>query len=297
MPKHIIIILVLCFVTKSYSQIDPSPFSLDYTLAPLGDDDFDFYKTSINFKVPIKLKKGILVNSVKADFFELQYHNNHSFTTDDLNNFYNFNYGLMYSYPINKKWNISAKAGISAVSNFTSGLNSDDLLFNSGVFMAKKGGTIKNPSLLMFGVGYTAISGKPRVLPFINYTKKVSPKFSFGVGFPNLFARYRMDDKNSLKTSLSMDGFYSNLSNSVAVDAFNEAEKALFRTVMLDVEYQYWMSDFWAITFKTGYSVYSIYELEDANNNTVYEFDATSKPYFSTGIKFNLSKKINKNRK
>ncbi len=296
MPKQIIAIIIFCSITKSYSQFDGSLFSFNYTLAPIGSDDFDFYKTSINFNVPIKLKKGILINSFGVNHYELNYENSMPFTTDDLNEFNGFKYSLMYVYPINDKWNVSGRLGVSAISNFTSGLSSDDLLFNSGAFVSKKGGTKEKPSRLMLGVGYSAISGKPRILPLISYTKKVSDKFSYGIGFPNLFAKYNMNERSSLKTSIWMNGFYANLSNPVVVDTYNEAEKASLTAISLGLEYEYWMDKFWAITFKTGYSMYNKYELEDVSKNIVYEFEAGSKPYFSTGVKFSLSKLFNKNK-
>ena len=36
--------------------------------------------------------------------------------------------------------------------------------------------------------------------------------------------------------------------------------------------------------------------LLDNDNNIIYSFDSSAKPYFSTGVKFNLNRKFNNNR-
>ena len=299
--KKYLIILITFISLTGYSQrsgpSDSSLFSFNYTLAPISNDGVDFRKTDINFNIPIKLKKGMLFNSIGFNYIHLGY-DDISFSTKNLEQFYNINYGLTYIYPLNDKWIITTRAGISIASNLSNSITSEDLLFNGGIVAVKRGGTREKPSRFAFGLGYATITGKPRVIPLISYVKQVNENFSFGIGFPNTFAKYVFNEKHSLKTILWMNGFYSNLSDPVSVDGSNEANKASFRALSGGLEYNYWMNHnkTIAIVLKGGYSFSNSYELLDENNNTVHDFNLGAKPYFSAGFKFSLKNKF-KNKK
>ncbi len=286
MKKQFYIISILLVSFKGYAQFERDLFSFNYTLAPIGNDDLDFSKTETRFTIPIKLKKGILLNSVGFNHYQFNY-GNVKVNTEDLDEFYRINYGLTYRYPMSDKWNISARGGFTIASNLTENITSEDLLFNGGVTMMRKG----SKSQLMFGLVYSTFTGKPRIHPFIRYTQKVNKKISYSIGFPNTFIKYAFNDQHSLKTNLGLNGFYANLGNPVGIDLNNKANKASFTSGSLGLEHNYWMNDFWAVTFKVGYTLYNKYELKDSANNTVYEFNTDSKPYFSTGLIFNLKNK------
>ena len=286
MEKQFYIISILLLSLKGYTQFEKDIFSFDYTLTPINNDEVDFYKTEAKLVLPIKLKKGILLNSVGLNYYQFNY-NNVNINTKDLDEFYRINYRLTYTYPISNKWNISTRGGLSIASNLKDHITSNDLLFNGGIAMMRKGST----SQLMFGLVYSTFTGKPKVHPLISYAKEVNENISYRLGFPSTFIKYKFNDQHSLKTSLGINGFYANLSSPISIDINNIANNASFTTGSLGLEYNYWMSDFWAITFKGGYILYNKYELRDNTDNIVHEFDANSKPYFSTGLRFNLINK------
>ncbi len=281
---------------KGYSQFDRNLFSIEYTLAPMSNNGVTFSKTDVKLKIPTKLKKGILFNSLGFSYYQLDYFDI-NINTKDLGKFYGINYGLAYIYPLSDKWKISTRGGISIISNLANSISSDDLLFRGGITAIKKGGTLNNPSKFIFGLGYTTFLGTPRILPIISYNKQLNEKFSYGIGFPNTFAKYKFNKQKSLKLGLWLNGFYANLSNPINATATKTSHKVTFRTVSLGLEYNYWMDDMWAIFIKGGYSFYNKYELLDNNaHNTTYDFGLGPTPFFSTGIKLNLKNKF-KNKK
>jgi len=288
MYHKIIIFIFFSISIQALAQRNEAGVSIDYTVAPLSDDGIDFSKTSIKFSTPTKLKKGKLVNSFGVDYYKLSYVNNFSITTNELENIYQFNYSLRYTRLLTNKWALSGQAGTSLSSNLTNSIGIDDLNFRGGISAIKRGGTFDKPSMLMFGLNYSAISGKPRVLPTISYIKKVSEKFSFGIGFPHTYVKYNFNQKHSLKSLIWMNGFYGNLGNPIAIDGTNEAEKASYRTISLGAEYNYSISNPLTLILKAGYSLNNSYELLDSENNTVYDFNSSSEPYFSIGLKFKL---------
>ena len=75
-----------------------------------------------------------------------------------------------------------------------------------------------------------------------------------------------------------------------------DAEKSSFSAIAIGIDYSYRMDESWSIVFKGGYSIKNKYDLLDNDNNIIYSFDSSAKPYFSTGVKFNLNRKFNNNR-
>ena len=291
MNKERLMLLIVLISFKGYSQLRGDLFSFNYTLAPVGNDDLEYYKTDFKVNLPIKLRKGILLNSVGLDYYQLRY-TNATINTEDLDQFYKINYGLKYIYPINHKWSLAGQAGTSISSNLTGTLTSEDFNFRGSISAVKRGGTFEKPSRVMFGLNYSAILGKPRILPFLSYAKKVSDKFSYGIGFPNTYSEFTINNRSSFKGSVWLNGFYSNLSNPVNVSMTTAANKASFTAISLGLDYNYKMDEMWVLTFKVGYSLHNEYELLDDNDNAVYNFDLGTKPYFSMGVKINLKNKF-----
>lgn len=287
MCKKIIFIVILSVVTfNAYGQLDEGGVNVDYTIAPVSKDGVDFSKISAKFSYPTKLKKGVLINSVGVDYFKMNYDDNFEIETQDLENLYNITYNLRYVYPLDNKWALMGQVGTSLSSNLRNSTQLDDFIISGGINAIRRGGTSENPSRLLFGLNYITVIGKPRIFPMINYVKKVSDKFSYGLGFPNTHAKYNFNEKNSLKSLIWVNGFYTNLGNSIFINSNIEAEKASYRAISLGLEYKYLLIKRMSLNLKGGYTIFNEYLLLDVNNNEVYNFNTASEPYFSIGLKF-----------
>jgi hypothetical protein len=285
-----LILLALFVGYISNAQLEAGSIGIDYTLAPLSEDGVDFSKASAKLRLPTQLKKGLLLNSFGVDYYKLNYSNSFDIQTNELEKLYAINYSIGYVRPLTAKWILMGQVGTSLSSNLTRSISSDDFIFRGGINAIKRGGTLENPSRLTFGLNYTTITGEPRILPMISFTKKVNDKFSYGIGFPNTHAKYNFNEKHSLKSLIWINGFYSNLGNPILVDADIEAEKASYRAVSFGLEYNYLLNSNISLILKGGYSVSNEYHLLDTNNNEVYDFDTTPEPYFSVGLKYKLNK-------
>ncbi|MFI1773232.1 DUF6268 family outer membrane beta-barrel protein [Thalassobellus citreus] len=294
MKRIIMVAFIISVANKSFAQLKEHMFSFNYSLAPIGGDEVDFYKTDLKANIPVKLKKGKIINSIGFDYYQLNYTNDYSFATANLTEFYNISYGLNYIYPISNTVSISAKAEVSIASNLINTVSSDDLLLLGDIFLSKKIGGETGKGSLIVGASYNVITGKPNVLPIVSYTKQVNNKFSYSIGYPKTYANYKMSPVSSLKSFLSIDGVYANLNSLTYVNTMTEANKASFTTTSLGLEYDYIMDGFWSISFKGGYSVSNKYTLLNNNDDEVFDFNTVSKPFLSAGIKFNLKSK-NKN--
>ncbi|MEP1490379.1 MAG: DUF6268 family outer membrane beta-barrel protein [Algibacter sp.] len=289
MMRILITVLIISGVNRSFGQDQEALFAFDYMLAPMGESDIDFYKTGFKAAIPTKLKKGVLTNSVGLNYYRLDYNDrNYDFFLEDLTAIYNLNYSLGYEHLLSKKWSLNGEAMVSVSSNLTNTITRDDLIFSGSFFATHKIGTETKPAKLMFGLSYTALLGSPFFMPVFNYIKQVNSKLSYGVGFPNTYVNYNVNERSGLKASILMDGVYSNLSNKIPVNINDEATKASYISIDTGIEYNYRMDDFWVVSFTGGYSLYNNYTLENSFGDDVYNFEATSRPFFSAGIKFNL---------
>ena len=287
MSKKIIFIVLLSVLTfNAFAQLDEGAVFVDYAIAQVSEDGVDFSTISAKFSSPLKLKKGVLVNSVGVDYFQMNYHDNFEIETQDLENLYNINYNLRYVYPLVNKWALIGQVGTSLSSNLRSSIQSDDFIFTGGINAVKIGGTLENPSRLVFGLNYITLIGKPRILPMISYLKKVNDKFSYGLGFPNTHAKYNFSEKHSLKSLIWVNGFYTNLGDPIFINSNMKADKASYREISLGLEYNYALNKRTSVILKGGYNIYNEYLLLDMNNNEVYNFNTASEPYFSIGLKF-----------
>jgi len=280
--------IIISVVNKTYSQIDEDLVSFSYMLAPIGNDELEFNKTNIEVNLPFAIKRGILTNNMGADFFQVQYNVDNYFSTEELEKFYDIHYGLSYTLPISNSWVLNGQFKTSLVSNLSDKLDFDDLYFSGEVSTIKKINFIGNSASLKFGVMYSAITGKPKVLPTVIFTKQVSDKFTYSVGFPKTFTEFKLNERSSFSSFLQMDGFYSNLSNSILVNDLKEANKASFSSTFIGIEYSHRMDILWDIFFKTGYSINNDFSLRDSNGNEFFDFDLKSRPFFLTGIKYNF---------
>jgi Domain of unknown function (DUF6268) len=290
MRRIIMVAIVISVANKSVGQSNDTAFSFDYTLAPIANDGIDFSKTDFKMSIPVKLKKGLLVNTIGAEFYKFNYTKDYNFLTTDLSTINDISYGLEYTHSISDTWRLNTQAKASIVSNLTTYISYNDLLF-SGEASITKIINEDTQEALTIGLNYSAITGRLRMLPTINYTKRVSDKFSYGIGFPDAFAEYKMTDLSTLKSSLSVDGFYSNLSTPIFVNATDKANKASFSSASLALEYHYKMDAYWGMLLKGGYALSNRYKLIDSENNTIFNFNTKPEPFFSAGIRFNLNTK------
>ena len=294
MKRFIMVLFIMTIVNQTYAQLNENTFSFNYGLAPIGHDDIDFYKTDFKFNIPMKVNNGVLIHSLGFENYCVNYTKDFSFSTEDITKLYNINYGLKYKLPIAQKWLLTSSAKAAIVSNLASSINSNDLLLTGSVLASKTFGTEDHDELLSFGLSYTTITGKPSILPVVSYTKQVNDKFSFGIGFPETFAYYKINTISSIQSVLKMDGVYANLNNEMAINTTTNAEKLSLSSTSLGLGYNYAMDDSWRISFNGGYALSNNFELLNIDDDTVYNFETESKPFFSAGITFNIKTQTKK---
>ena len=85
---------------------------VDYALSPQKNETVDVQKKSMKLKIPFKFKKGVLFYTAGVSHYNMSYVDvmpEFGYGIKDLENYYNIQSGLGYSYPLKKNWRISGQ--------------------------------------------------------------------------------------------------------------------------------------------------------------------------------------------
>ncbi|WP_459212383.1 DUF6268 family outer membrane beta-barrel protein [Aquimarina rhabdastrellae] len=296
MKKLLVILIVIMIGGESFGQFSRDLLHVEHTYSA-NEESLDYNATDVKINLPLKLGKGFLINTIGFNQSILTYNQEHDFNTSEIDRFYQINYSLGYSYPLNKGWGITARLSSGISSNLGGSLESEDVLITGGVYASKRWGTLKSGSNLTFGLAYVTLSGKPGVIPFINFRHIINEQISYGLGFPNTFVKYRLNKKHDFTVGLKTQGFYGNITgnNAPTIDGI-VAEKAQFRNFAANLKYTYGLTDLWKLDFNAGYSIHNEYKLLDIDKNEIYDFDLDSRLFFSVGVSYDISSKIKQKR-
>ena len=291
--RHLFFVFVL-LSSVIYSQQLGNLFEAEYSYSP-NDSDFDYHKTNIKVNYPKKVGKGILLNSLQFAHNYLSYNKNYNINTNELTDFYEIGYTIIYSYPLPKKWRLSGRINPQIVSNLKGSLTSDDVLLNGSFVTTKTWGNQTKGAAFSFGVLYAPISGKQSFFPYINYSAILSPKLSYSIGFPNTFIRYNLSKKDSFSFGLKVYGLNANLSNSNTLEINDRTvQKVQFANFNGNLRYSRFITNIWKIDLNAGYSFTNQYLLADADQEEVFDFDIKNRPFFSVGIAYDLQQALKK---
>ncbi|WP_103068498.1 DUF6268 family outer membrane beta-barrel protein [Aquimarina sediminis] len=300
MVRKSFLLLSLLFISKISSQVNGEVFVLDedrdvfymhYTPSIQKDDQFSYQKANIRLGLPpIKVSNITLYNTVGLDYHNFKYDTSPPELTKKIEQFYNINYSLLIQYKISENWSINALAMPHVLSNLDGNIKADDFKFNGILFLQKKFNQKKANKYykLTVGVGYLSLAGKTTINPTINLMGKVNDKLSFAIGIPNTYVKYNLNNRHSLKLLGDLNDFSAHINTPIYLNNDNiEASNAVFTSISAGLEYNYWLTNNFGLMIRGLHSVYENYELQDANENTIYDFNSKSKPYVTFGIKFN----------
>ncbi len=277
MSKNIIVILLLSIGARSYSQQDESIISLDYALAPSGDDQLDYNKKQIKLTYPLKLGDFSLKNSL--------YVAAHQYSSNDLsigmeydtNTYYKVAYQPEIRYQSNSDFGFFGFADIGISSSLKKNLVSNDFILNygAGISLNLKKSVLKT---MEFGLAYNTTFGEQQFMPLVKANLQLSEAFSFQAGFPLSKLAYKINEWQSL----SLEHLYSgNLFNDHAL-----GEKVEMKQVSTNLDYNLRLDDHWGIHFSTGY--FHKNDIKLHSEETTIQSYSNPGMVFSTGFQFKL---------
>ena len=258
---------------------------IDFNFVPKESNSFGFNNSSVEINVPTKLKKGLFINSLSYSKYKINYTSTESINTDYLESFNSIEYSLKYLNILNSNWSYSVEISPTISSNFESKILFKDVILNGELVFKRK---LKVGSF-QIGLLKNSNVGFKNLVPVISYSSSINDNINYTLGFPQSKVQYKLNSTNSLNLYIKPKGFYANLSDAIMLNSFEEAEKALFQSVITGLNYIHKIDDSWKISLDAGYQLKADYKLLN-NNRSVYEFNSKNKLYMGLNLKFDLLK-------
>lgn len=271
---------------------DRDVFSVFYTPELKKDNLFSYQKTSISLSLqPLTFNRFTFYSTLGLAYHQFSYKNEVPVFSEEMEKFYATRYTLLANYILSKNWSLNAVAMPRIVSNFTNGINTNNVDINGVIFVEKKFNSKKSNRYfkLTVGVGYLTLAGRNTVNPVVNFIGKVNDHVSFVLGIPNTYIKYDFNKRHSLRLMGELNGFDAHINKTLFVDPSKakKIDKAIFTEASAGLEYNYWFTKSIGILIRGTHTLFSEYKLEDVDENTLFDFNSSLKPYVSIGIKLN----------
>ena len=188
-----------------------------------------------------------------------------------------FYYQVTLLHQWNEKWNLAVNLTPTLASDFKAKLNSDDFIFQGAVTATKK---ISSTFKLGGGLAYSARLGNPQLIPLVNLHYK-NNKHEVNAVLPiNVKYTYSLlpSDKLELGVKYNLNGGNFNVHSED-----NSIDKINYSRINFGVLANYQLTKILRLEAFGGLSAGRNYSLIDAND-TAYDFDSESAPFFSVGI-------------
>lgn len=240
---------------------------------------------TININLPLKLKKGVLTNSVLFSQYYLDYNTDETMNTATIESFKTLKYTLGYFTKINDTWGFKTNISPTISSNFESGITMEDVFLNGSLAFIRSG----KKGNLHLGLVYNTGFGTNKAMPIISYSRKVNSVFSYMLGMPITKIEYSINSTDNATFYLKPKGFYSNISDNLVINATDKVEKVKYKSIQTGVNYSHSIDEFWKLSLDAGYQFSTKYELLN-NNDSVYEFKTKSSFFVGLNLKYDLLK-------
>lgn len=240
---------------------------------------------TIIINLPLKLKKGVLTNSVLFSQYYLDYNTDETMNTATIESFKTLKYTLGYFTKINDTWGFKTNISPTVSSNFESGITMEDVFLNGSLAFIRSG----EKGSLHLGLVYNTGFGTNKPMPIISYSRKVNSVFSYMLGMPITKIEYSINSTNNATFYLKPKGFYSNISDNLVINTTDKAEKVKYKAIQTGVNYSHSIDEFWKLSLDAGYQFSTKYEMLN-NNESVYEFKTKNSFFVGLNLKYDLLK-------
>jgi len=289
--SNVVFLIFISTYQLSAQNTDLARLEFTYFPQESSNNSFRRIRSFINF--PIKLKNNnYLLPGLEYRNVNLQFKDQVPFDTRNLDRFQSIKVNLAYIYKLNDYWRFATEIGAQAASNFSKNkLLNEDLLFVSSAFFIHKRDydrSIKKRRII-FGLRYSTTTGFPFLLPIFILNKRINQNFSYNLGVPKTSLKYYFNEKNSLQSFITLDGFYANIQDDISIvnNQGTDIAKDIRMTVVLGgLGYQYKFTDNLIFYAYSGYTILNDIRLRNSDRDDIFTINDNNSFYGRTGIKF-----------
>ncbi|GAA0872918.1 hypothetical protein GCM10009117_20650 [Gangjinia marincola] len=298
--KISIIFLSICVFNRVYGQFSHGELGrFEYNIVPnLGESQLERYHIAINFGK--KIKKSLLLMGLDYSYYDIIYNEaNVPFKTDPFEQFHIFSTSFTYLRTLSNGWALNLTFAPTLSSNLESKLTKEDIIYNSFLGITKRWHKNLKKSRLLIGLAYGTRFGEPQFFPLINFTKTVNDRIKYYLGIPITGIDYSISQKNKISLKAQPLGFYVNNSEELTVFKQGNFENSKLRLNMINfsVEYNHKFSPMIETISSLGYTMVNTFDVLNTENNIIHDYDPNGSFQFSMGLKINLNKQLNENKK
>jgi hypothetical protein len=244
-----------------------------------GNQEISFqeFGAFVNFPKKLKNDKTVLVNGFGYGFVEASLDNSLFSTNGSEKKLQTFYYQVTLLHQWNEKWNLAVNLTPTLASDFEAKLNSDDFIFQGAVTATRK---FSSTFKLGGGLAYSARLGNPQLIPLVNLHYK-NNKHEINAVLPiNVKYTYSLlpSDKLELGVKYNLNGGNFNVHSED-----NSIDKINYSRINFGVLANYQLTKILRLEAFGGLSAGRNYSLIDTDD-TEYDFDSESAPFFSVGI-------------
>lgn len=291
--KKIVFAFLMCCVFRATAQIpignpgEVDVAGVEYGIFPeLGNTEVNYFGANFNVAKPIG--KGVLGLGLRYQNFDFSFDeptNQLDFSSYERAHAIRLN--IFYRLRLKNSWSVLTSLGPSLMSNFESGISSEDFVANAILLLSKRWGDQERNSSLSFGVFYGTQFGEPTIFPALSFRQKLNEKWSYSVGLPATGVSYQINKRNRVSFRAQPQGIFANNSSEVLVNNnLLTNTKLQFNGFGLGLVYRYRLAKSLVVEANGGFLPVSNLKILDTDNEEIYDFDPGSGAYFNIGLRF-----------
>lgn len=286
----IILIITLFYAQFVQAQLDDLA-RLEYSFIPKSGSDDQYTRLRLSLNYPIELKEDtyfIVGGEYNRVILNLQ--DNYPFDRSLLKTINIIDLNLGYTFKTSETWRLGFRLNPRIASTLTQKISGDDFFLNGGAFAIidrSKDESLKRPYRLILGLTYNTTTGLPFPLPFVSYYRKPSEKWSFSIGVPKSNIKWFLDQKNTLQSFVSLDGYFAHLQEPSVING-KQVDNVSLSVIVGGAGYEYLFTKHLVAYAYAGYTFRLNNVLRDGERNEVFKLNDLNAFYLRTGIKFKI---------
>ncbi|MRI00065.1 hypothetical protein GH721_05890 [Kriegella sp. EG-1] len=288
--KKLWMLLVIVVTNWSYSQ-ETDDIYINSELLP-DSEIGSLLKLEVGAAIPIvntskeKVTIGGKIQNTSIEYVD----KNVPFETDQIENFNSFSLKFTYQRSLNDNWALNVMGESQVASNFDrSEINAEDVFFNAMISLDKY--NEEQNSIWTFGATYDIKYGLYFPIPIIAYTKRINEAWAYKIGLPESRVKWSFAENHNLVGFATLTGFTGNLNDEIEV--YKEDYTGVLRqtSFVLGLGYEFSIMQKFKATLRGGHTVYNRMQLQNYNNDEIYDFDMANSFYVNVGVKFTFDNK------
>lgn len=287
--KHVVLLVLLCFNFGSAQLTDLA--RLEYSFIPSSKSEDQYTRLRLMLNYPIELKKDTyFVVGAEYNRIILNLNEPYPFNNEQLSTLNIIDLNLGYTFKTSEFWRFGFRVTPRIASTLNTKITSDDIFLNGGVFAINDrtdDPTAQKPHRWVYGLTYNTTAGVPIPLPFLNYFRRINPKWSYSVGIPKSNIKRYFGEKSVLQLYSTLDGYFANLQQPITVDG-KQANNISLSIAVAGLGYEYNLTKHLIAYMYTGYTFRLRNVLRSDDRDEIFTLTERNAFYLRSGIKFKI---------